>query len=407
MSPPTLQHPILRCAEEIAAALTGVEGVPAAWMELDDKRTALRQLTKLSSRVEALRHALLAASADVAHDDGARDIASWLAVDQRLDRHDVARASRLADAVEHRWPVLRDGFADGRVNRAQAAVIAAALDDLPDDVGDAVRHKAESHLVAEAAVFGPRELRGLGRRILDVIAPELGEQHEREALEREEREARRHTVLTTRRRGDGTTDIRIRVSDAAADRLLTTLSAFTSPRRESEERISHQQALGQAFVALLEGLDPDRLPVHGGDATTIMVTIDLTALRDGLGTALTDSGTLITASEARRLACTAKIIPLVLGGDSTPLDLGRSRRLFSPGQRRAMAVRDRTCRASGCDIPAAWCEAHHAIDPWSHGGKTDLADGLLLCSWHHHRAHDESYLHTRLPNGDLRFHRRR
>lgn len=402
-----MTHPILRCAEEIAAALSGVAGVPAAWMELEDRRTALRQLTQLCSRLEAVRHGLLAHGDEIAHDVGARDIASWLAVDQRLDRHDVARDSRLADALEHRWSALRDAFADGRVHRVQAAVIATSLDQLPDHVPDPVRHKAESHLIAEAAVHGPRELRVLGRRILDIVAPELGEQHEREALEREERAARRHTVLTTRRRGDGTTDIRIRVSDAAADRLLTTLSAFTSPRRESEERISQPQALGHAFVALLEGLDPDRLPLHGGDATSVVVTIDLAALRDDLGIAITDGGTLVTASEARRLACTATILPLVLGGDSTPLDLGRGRRLFSPGQRKAMAIRDRTCRASGCDIPAAWCEAHHAVDPWSRGGKTDIGDGLLLCSWHHHRAHDESYLHTRLPNGDLRFHRRR
>ena len=38
---------------------------------------------------------------------------------------------------------------------------------------------------------------------------------------------------------------------------------------------------------------------------------------------------------------------------------------------------------------------------------TDLADGKLLCSWHHHRAHDDRYLYVLLPNGDLRFHRRR
>lgn len=402
-----MSHPILQCAEEIAVALKGVDGIPAAWMEIDDKREALRRLTSLSSRVEALRHAVLAVGEDVAHEAGARGIASWLAVDQRLDRHEVAREARLADAVEHRWFELRDAFADGRVNRAQATVIATVLDELPDSAPEAVRRKAESHLVTEAGIFGPRELRDLGRRILDIVAPELGEQHEREALEREEREALQQTRLSARRRGDGMTDIHIRVIDAVADRALTTLSAFTSPRRESEERISHPQALGHAFVALLEGLDPNRLPIHGGDATSVMVTIDLAALRDSLGTAITDGGTLVTASEARRLACTAKIIPIVLGGDSTPLDLGRSRRLFSPGQRKAMAVRDRHCRATGCDIPAAWCEAHHAADPWSRGGKTDLADGVLLCSWHHHRAHDDSYLHTRLPNGDLRFHRRR
>jgi hypothetical protein len=118
------------------------------------------------------------------------------------------------------------------------------------------------------------------------------------------------------------------------------------------------------------------------------------------------TGTPITAGQARRLACTAGLLPAVLGTDSHPLDLGRTTRLFTPAQRKALLIRDRTCRATGCDIPAAWCEAHHAGTPWSHGGKTNIADGLLLCSWHHHRAHDPHYHHTRLPNGDLTFHRR-
>ena len=71
-----------------------------------------------------------------------------------------------------------------------------------------------------------------------------------------------------------------------------------------------------------------------------------------------------------------------------------------------MALEHPTCRAQGCTVPATWCEAHHAKDPWSKGGRTDLADGVLLCSWHHHRAHDATYLLRRMPNGDIRFHRR-
>jgi hypothetical protein len=96
----------------------------------------------------------------------------------------------------------------------------------------------------------------------------------------------------------------------------------------------------------------------------------------------------------------------VLGGASEILDLGRTRRLFSPAQRKALAIRDLTCRADGCDIPAPWCEAHHAADPWTHGGRTNLTDGLLLCSFHHHRAHDHRYDTHHLPTGQLRFHRR-
>ena len=164
--------------------------------------------------------------------------------------------------------------------------------------------------------------------------------------------------------------------------------------------------LGHAFCALLEHLDPTRLPRHGGTATSVVITMDFDTLVSGLGVATTDTGHRITASEARRLTCNAGLIPAVLGGKSEVLDLGRSKRLYENGPRRAMDLRDKHCRAEGCDIPAAWCEAHHLI-PWSKGGKTDLADGLLLCSHHHHRAHDDRYLHDRLPSGDLRFHRRR
>ena len=181
-------------------------------------------------------------------------------------------------------------------------------------------------------------------------------------------------------------------------------------------RLSYPKRMGRAFVQLLESLDPTRLPVHGGDATTLVVTVALDALKADLATAdLLGAGLVpgddptgdrITAAQARRLACTAKILPVVLGGDSLPLDLGRTRRLFNAKQRLAMAVRDKKCRAEGCDVPATWCEAHH-LTPWQRGGHTDLADGVLLCSHHHHRVHDARYRFERSPGGTFTFHLRR
>ncbi|HET6666293.1 MAG TPA: HNH endonuclease signature motif containing protein, partial [Intrasporangium sp.] len=86
---------------------------------------------------------------------------------------------------------------------------------------------------------------------------------------------------------------------------------------------------------------------------------------------------------------------------------GRSQRLFTGKQKLAMAVGQPHCRADGCTVPATWCEAHHLAQPWATGGKTDINDGKLLCGWHHHRAHDDRYLVNLLPNGDIRFRRRR
>uniref|UniRef100_UPI0004769CB8 HNH endonuclease signature motif containing protein n=1 Tax=Nocardioides sp. Iso805N TaxID=1283287 RepID=UPI0004769CB8 len=112
--------------------------------------------------------------------------------------------------------------------------------------------------------------------------------------------------------------------------------------------------------------------------------------------------TPISAGETRRLACTAAIIPYVLGGQSEPLDLGRARRLFSPAQRKALKIRDQHCRAEGCTVPATWCDAHHE-NPWSRGGPTDLTNAALLCGHHHRRAHDPTYETIQLPNGDYRY----
>ena len=163
---------------------------------------------------------------------------------------------------------------------------------------------------------------------------------------------------------------------------------------------------GEAFCALLENLPDTGLPLHGGSATSVMVTLDLDTLVSGLGAADTSTGDRVTAEQARRLACQARIIPVVLGRNGEVLDLGRSARLFSPAQRKAMAIRDRECTADGCSIPAAWCEAHHHNNPGATAARTDLADGKFLCSFHHHRAHDPGWQTHHHPNGSTTFHRR-
>jgi len=399
-------HPVRRQLGELTRILTDTVQLPVELMGTADKRAALEELAEATARLDYLRLQLIGDSSDVADADGARDVAAWLTTHTRTDRATNARQQRLAQAL-HRWPHVAAAMAAGRLQQCQAEAIVRALDALPDHLPKDFAGRAEAHLVDEAREFGPRELRVLGRKVLDVIAPEIGEEHERRLLQAEEEHAHHTTSLTSQRHGDGTTTLRIKLPDPSADRVLTYVEAFAAPRQgDADAELRHDQRLGHAFCALLEHLDPAQLPQHGGDATTVIVTVDLATLRHGLGTATVGIDTPITAGEARRLACTAKLVPAVLGTDSEPLDLGRTTRLFTPAQRKAVRLRDRTCRAAGCTVPATWCEAHHFGRPWAAGGKTDLADGKLLCNWHHHRAHDDHYLHTELPNGDVRFHRR-
>lgn len=125
------------------------------------------------------------------------------------------------------------------------------------------------------------------------------------------------------------------------------------------------------------------LPALGGDRPQILVTLGLDALVAGLGAkSVLTCGQPLSAGEARRLSCDARITPVVLGGDSQVLDVGRTRRFFTTPIRSALVLRDQGCAFPGCDAPPAACEAHHN-QPWWAGGTTSVANGVLLCPYHH------------------------
>ena len=397
-------HPLLTRVHELREGAAEVAGLPLHVVPAGVKGEALVEVVALEAQLADLRLRLLAAAGDVAENSAARDAGAWLAHATQRDPRQAHGEWRLAKILDARYPEVSSGMRTGEVSEAQARVIAAALDELPAEVPALVARSAEVELVKLAHTYNPRELRIAGRRILELVAPDIADEHEARALEREEQRAREKCSIRLRSRGDGTTALTGVLPDSAAARLNAYLEALISPRQHLDPAPRHR-LMGQAFCTLLEHLDPATLPDHGGDATTIMVTIPLDALTSALGTATLEDGTPISASEARRLACTAQIIPAVLGGKDEILNLGRTDRIYRSPQRRAMRLRDKHCRAEGCLIPARWCEAHH-LKPWSEGGKTDLDDGVLLCSHHHHRAHDARYEMTRLTSGDLRFHRR-
>src|SRR6478672_2910398 len=98
----------------------------------------------------------------------------------------------------------------------------------------------------------------------------------------------------------------------------------------------------------------------------------------------------ITTGQARRILCDARILPAVLNGASKILDLGRSQRIYPPHLRDALVLRDGGCAWPGCDRPAGMTQAHHIIS-WLDGGPTSLANGVLLCLYHHQQAHSTEW----------------
>ena len=360
-----LRHPVVACVDALEELLDGVVDMDPGYLSTGDKADVLVRLSAVVDRVEGLRLRVMAASMDVADAEGASSVAAWLAPRIQSTARPLHGLEQLARGMDRRWQYVGAGVAAGAVSLAQAEVIVRALEALDAPaVGERVDWellaKAEQHLVEKAAEFTPPALRALGERILEVICPDKYDDQERAALLAAERRTSAATRLTLHVRGDGSVDLRARIPEASAARLQTYLEAFTAPRREAaarplvEEvdeadgrRVSADQRRGQAFCQLLEAVDPDRLPLHGGTATTVVVTIPYEGLATGAGVGTLGDGTRISASEARRLACGANILPAVLDGDSEVLDLGRTRRLFTAAQRKALAIRQRTCRAAG------------------------------------------------------------
>jgi hypothetical protein len=389
------QHPLDRVVEALAAALD--EGHAASLIGLEQAATAaaLRELAQVAARLEALTATVLRHAAEVRVEEvaGATTTATWWAHATRRTRVAAHRDVTLAAALG-RYPVLAEALAQGWVNGEQAQVIVRALADLeadgPDDLDPVVVEQAEKHLVACAETFDAKQLRILGHHVLAVVAPEIGEAHEAKLLEDEERRAAERTRLTMSSDGHGMVHGRFSLPELHGAMLGKALQALTWAKQEPaqvRQVRSTPQSNGQAFTELLERLSEKDLPSVGGTGATVVVTMTLQTLMGGLRAASLDSGEVISAGTARRLACQAGIIPMVLGGHSEVLDVGRRRRFHTKPQRLAIAQRDGTCTAPGCDAPPSRCHVHHVI-PWSAGGPTTVEDGRLYCSAHHAMAHD-------------------
>ncbi|MEZ5217541.1 MAG: DUF222 domain-containing protein [Ilumatobacteraceae bacterium] len=122
----------------------------------------------------------------------------------------------------------------------------------------------------------------------------------------------------------------------------------------------------------------------------VVVFIDLESLLHGAraeGVSYLSGGQHLPVSAVRRLCCEARIIPMVLGGDGEPLDVGREHRTATRAQRRALRKLYQTCAHPQCEVRFDDCHVHH-VDFWEHGGRTDLGRMLPLCARHHHLVHD-------------------
>jgi hypothetical protein len=303
----------------------------------------------------------------------------------------IDRVSPFGEALMPRREYLASSVLRAEVSAGVACAVATALDAVESVADGASVADAELFLVQHIGLLTTRDTARLGRALLERFDPDGAEP-------REDR-LRAQGGLTVSRSPEGLTRWVLTMDPEAAGFLTTALDARTAPRREpsfvsrddsidstgSDETRSLGRRRLDAMVSIArESLGRDSGEV-AGTAVTMVVTVPLQTLVDGIGSATIEGvDAPICASTARRLAAGADIIPLVLGAESEQLDLGHARRLFSAAQRRVLAARDLGCLWPGCPAPPGWCEVAH-VTAWSMAGMTDLRNAALFCPFHHRR----------------------
>ena len=169
-------------------------------------------------------------------------------------------------------------------------------------------------------------------------------------------------------------------------------SAAAHEKQILDDTRTTEQLASDTFVQLLrQGADADssQLLSTGAPVVRVLVTATAKAERSGHGR-LEGQSDAVSIETVERAGCAGGTTVIRMDGDGQPLDVGREQRLFTRAQRIALAARDGGCMAGGCHRPPSWCECHH-IEHWARdGGKTNIADGILLCKHHHlllHNAH--------------------
>jgi hypothetical protein len=322
---------------------------------------------------------------------GYKDSVAFVSAAARVSLREAKARVELAEATMlGRWvsaetaprlPHLAEALPE--LNREHLAELSRVLAALPTWISADDFAEAESMLVELARVAGPESLRKAGRHLLAYFDQEKPPHDEELASPKREFRYRFD------RRGwmhfAGTADPETAALLEGLFGVLAKPSAADATGEPDDRTTSRRR--GDALAEIVDlAARADDLPVQGGERAVVTVTVRHDELRDQTGKAVVDGPGYGSISQARRWCCDAKILPAVLGSAGEVLDLGRAGRFATPAQRRALALRDGGCAFPGCTRPPKWCTPHH-VRHWIDGGRTDLANLVLLCARHHRELH--------------------
>jgi Domain of unknown function (DUF222) len=327
---------------------------------------------------------------------GYRNTVAWLGSALRLStreakqRVDHAKAlmagtTMTGDAQERELRETGEALARGEISREHVAEIQRVFAHCPKGIDTESRAQTQSTLLELARQAKPEALRAVGRRVLhywDVEKPPKDKEKPQRC-----REFHYSYDSDGWMRFTGTTD------PETAATLEGQFSGLAKPRGKNLDGTPDQRSAaerhGDALAEIIAlAARAEEASVQGGERAVLFLTLTVEEMEQRLRDAVLDIPGLRDIGDIRRLACEAGVIPAVFSAEGEPLYLGRQVRLATPGQRRALALRDSGCTALGCTRSPKWTRAHHW---WSRNGNTNLDELALACGEHHRLLHNSDW----------------
>ena len=159
--------------------------------------------------------------------------------------------------------------------------------------------------------------------------------------------------------------------------------AMAAQRADAVMAIANERARGDR---------PNRTPIE------VLVTVPVAGLHTSAEAsapgapsdiAMTAEGEALAPATIQRLCCDAGIVVASVDQHGEPLSVGRKTRTISAAIKRALLLRDGSCRFPGC-TNRHFVDGHH-VEHWARGGKTALSNLMLLCSAHHRLLHEGGF----------------
>lgn len=328
--------------------------------------------------------------------DGHRSAGAWLRAHALVSGREASSAAWLARRLS-RLPVTLAAFESAQIGESHVRQIALLANDVPMSV----MSEGEAQLVEAARHTDASAFRGLIDKLRAQWIPEATAKSRDDAYDRRR--------LDFGEQFAGLVPVDGLLDPLTAEKLQVVTNALSTPdpaevpaeaRRTPTQR--RHDALDEALSRLL---DQGELPTVRRERPHIEVTVELTELLTGAGTAELEWSGSVDLGVAEMVLCDARLHALASrNGAWQALEIVEEYDTVSRRLWRYLRLRDRGCRFPGCDQPAVWTDAHHIV--WrSKGGATSNGNCVLLCRYHHrliHRTH-RPWVVEGDPDATLRF----